>query len=473
MSSQDEQERILAVKKLSILDTKNDHDFDDLVKLATLIFDVQIATVTILDSHRQWFKASEGLEVKETPRDISFCTHAIQESEPLIVNNTALDDRFSSNPLVTSKPHLAFYAGIPIRDSNHFAIGTFCIMDSKPRQLTEKQINILKKLASQAENLILLRIERNKYRELNMEIESLYSELAKSEERWQFAIDGSGDGVWDWDIQNNQTYLSKRMLGYADGEIANTFEGWASLIHPEDYDDVVNKLNNHLSKITVDFKSEHRMLCKDKSYKWISIKGIIVSYDEDGHPKRMAGTYSDISGDKKIEEVMWRQANYDLLTGLPNRRLFFDRLKEDIKKASRANQKFALLFIDLDGFKAVNDRYGHKAGDSLLIQVSQRITQCIRESDTFARLAGDEFTIITRNISSNDCLTVVMNKILQVINTPFQLGVHNVTISASIGVSIFPDNSTDSDDLVSMADSAMYVAKANGKNCWSFSQEFK
>jgi diguanylate cyclase (GGDEF)-like protein len=181
----------------------------------------------------------------------------------------------------------------------------------------------------------------------------------------------------------------------------------------------------------------------------------------------MVGTHTDISKSKESEEIVWKQANFDALTGLPNRRMFFDRLNEEIKRASRRNGLFAMMFLDLDGFKQVNDQLGHQAGDELLVQVSERIGQTIRDSDTFARLGGDEFTIILSNIESLLYIDKVAAKILKVLNEPFMLGTKQAKISASIGISIYPDHGKDSDTLISLADTAMYDAKAKGKNCWA------
>jgi diguanylate cyclase (GGDEF)-like protein/PAS domain S-box-containing protein len=469
MNDLQELERLSAVQNLEILDTDNESDFDDLVKLAALIFNVPISTVTIIDSHRQWFKASVGLSIQQTPREISFCHYAIQQDEPLIVSDTKNDARFANNPLVTNQPHLAFYAGVPLRNSAELAIGTFCIMDNRPKDLTAEQIEILKILAHQAVKLLELRSERNKYRDLVLEKDVINQKLEEIKQRWEFAIEGSGDGVWDWNIQTNQTFFSKRwkeMLGYDTHEILGNFATWQSLIHKEDMPNVMKMLNEHLHKKTNEYKIELRMLCKDGTYKWILSRGLIVEFDPGGLPIRMVGTHTDISTRKQTEEMIWRQANFDSLTGLANRRMFFDRLKEEIKKANRTNTKFALMFVDLDGFKEVNDQFGHKAGDSLLIQVVQRVQGCIRECDTFSRLGGDEFTIIVTDTQKSEALDFVATKILDVINKPFQLGVNNATISASIGITIYPDKTNNIDSLISQADAAMYKAKTQGKNRW-------
>lgn len=473
MDNKLEQKRLDAVRYLEILDTAAESDFDDLVKLAAMIFEVPISTVTILDEDRQWFKAALGLPVKQTPREISFCTHAIEQTEPMVIADTAQDPRFAQSPLVKQAPNLGFYAGVPLRTSDDLAIGTFCIMDQKPRQLTARELDILKILANQATKLLDLRLERNKYRDLVAEKELVNRALIETEQRWKFALEGVGDGVWDWDINSEKVVFSKtwyQMLGYTENELAEHKDTWLSLIHKDDIEKAVQTLNNYISKKTSEYLLEHRLLCKDQSYKWVLTRGMVVEWNSDGSPKRMVGTHTDINERKQSEDAIWRQANFDSLTGLPNRRMFFDRLKEEIKKSARKKNLFALMFIDLDGFKEVNDQFGHQAGDELLKAVAHKISGCIRTSDTFARLGGDEFTIILSNIEHTDACNLVAKKILKLINTPFELSLGKVTISASIGISVYPQDGATSDKLISVADSAMYDAKAQGKNCWEYAK---
>lgn len=465
-----EARRMAAVREIDILDSAPETDFDDIVKLAALIFKVPISTVTILDVHRQWFKAAIGLPVKETPREISFCTHAIEQMEPLVVEDTAKDQRFSKNPLVTESPKLGFYAGVPLRNSENQAIGTFCIMDTLPRALSDHELEILKIFANQVMKLLELRFERNRLKQLMTERNLLYKDLEESEQRWKFALEGAGDGVWDWNVKSGQMFFSKRwkeMLGYGDNdELLAHYNTWLSCIHEEDVTVAQQNLKDHLDQRSEGFRAEYRVLCKDNRWLWVLSRGVVVQRDAEGQPIRMVGTHTDISERKETEELIWKQANFDALTGLPNRRMFFHRLKEEIKRALRAKQVFALIFIDLDGFKEVNDASGHQVGDELLIEISKRLTQCIRQSDTLARLGGDEFTIILGALENRVAVEAIANKLLKTLNAPIQLNSHTASISASVGIAIFPDHGDDGDSLISRADTAMYEAKAQGKNCW-------
>ena len=176
----------------------------------------------------------------------------------------------------------------------------------------------------------------------------------------------------------------------------------------------------------------------------------------------------DITDRKASEELSWHKANYDLLTGLPNRRLFEDRLDQDIKVSKRTGLPIALMFIDLDYFKEVNDMHGHAAGDELLLQIAKRLSGCIREADTVARLGGDEFTVILNEIETVDQIEMLSKKIVQELANPFELKVATVNISCSLGVSFFPKDATSSEQLIKNADAAMYKAKGAGRNQVSF-----
>jgi len=466
---QKEAKRLQAVHELDILDTAPETDFDDIVRLAAMIFKVPISTVTILDAHRQWFKSALGLDVRETARDISFCTHAIEQSAPFIVENAKTDPRFAENPLVVDSPHLGFYAGVPLLNSEKMAIGTFCIMDRMPRALTPEEIDILQILANQVMALLELRHERNWLKELLAELDRIYKTLRESEQRWSFALEGSGDGVWDWQVDTDEVFFSKRwkaMLGYAEHEFPNSYEAWYGIVHPQDIAETRARLRAHLNGDAEGYRIEYRIRRKDGEWLWVLTRGLVVERDKSGKPLRMVGTHTDISQRKQSEDLIWRQANFDALTGLPNRRMFFDRLSQEIARATRGRQMFAVLFIDLDGFKQVNDALGHRAGDELLVEVSQRLACCIRKSDTLARLGGDEFIVILSSLKQQSSAERIADKILKAMNRPFNLGGKQAEVSASIGISMFPLHGLDGDSLISRADTAMYDAKEIGKNCW-------
>jgi diguanylate cyclase (GGDEF)-like protein/PAS domain S-box-containing protein len=198
---------------------------------------------------------------------------------------------------------------------------------------------------------------------------------------------------------------------------------------------------------------------------WLSINAV---YDGKGEAQSWVAQFSDITDKKDAEQLIWRQANFDHLTGLPNRRMFLDRLGEEIKKSKRSGLPMALLFLDLDHFKLVNDSLGHDMGDLLLQQAAGRLRECVRESDTISRLGGDEFTLILTNLSDSDRVGAIAQKILWKLTEPFTLGNEQAFVSASIGITLYPADAGDAEGLLKNADQAMYGSKKAGRGRYQY-----
>jgi diguanylate cyclase (GGDEF)-like protein/PAS domain S-box-containing protein len=198
---------------------------------------------------------------------------------------------------------------------------------------------------------------------------------------------------------------------------------------------------------------------------WLSIN--TVRNMDDGVSCHIA-LFSDITERKQSEDLVWRQANFDTLTGLPNRRMFRDRLEQEIMKSQRANLPLALLLVDLDEFKEVNDTLGHDMGDILLKEAALRIAHCVRVSDTVARLGGDEFTVVLSELADTSHIEDIALKIINRLSEPFHLHSKQVFISASIGITLYPDDAANLESLMKNADQAMYLSKQLGRNCFSY-----
>lgn len=296
-------------------------------------------------------------------------------------------------------------------------------------------------------------------------------EARLSAERFELALEGSGDGVWDWDMRADSVYFSprwKEILGHSEDEIGSSAVEWEHRLHPQDRAAALAALDACLQGRKTAFSSEHRLRCRNGEWKWVLTRAKVVERDQEGKPLRMTGTMSDISRRRMSEERIWQHANFDMLTNLPNRRLFRDRLEQEVKKAQRSGQQLGLLFIDLDRFKEVNDLLGHDAGDLLLTQASHRLAGCVRDSDTVARLGGDEFTVILPGIESLESVAKVADKILRSLSKPFQLGNEVAYLSASVGITIFPTDAAEPEELIRNADQAMYGAKHAGRNQFSY-----
>ena len=300
--------------------------------------------------------------------------------------------------------------------------------------------------------------------------------LSQSEARWQFALDGSDQGVWDWNIDSGTTYFSDKwaaMVGLRPQDLESNINQWHRLIHPEDLETVNAAINNHLGSISELFNCEHRLKTSEGAYIWFLAKGKVVERDAFGRPIRMIGTHTDISDRKLKEAHIHHLAYHDQLTSLPNRMLLKEEVNLRLSIVKRYDKHGALLFLDLDRFKLVNDSMGHHKGDQLLKQVAKRLSSCIRSGDLLARIGGDEFVILLGQQSDDRHQTAsnahqMAEKILDTVSYSFDLGGHVVTSGASIGITIYPSDGSTYEELLKHADTAMYQAKKQGRNCFHF-----
>ena len=289
--------------------------------------------------------------------------------------------------------------------------------------------------------------------------------LRASEERYALAARGANDGLWDWNLRDNAVYFSPRwksMLGCLDTEIGDSPEEWFDRIHEADRDKVRRSIADHLDGVTPHLEVEARMLHTDGVFRWMLTRGLMVR-DEAGAPVRMAGSQTDITEGKVA----------DPMTGLPNRLLFMDRLSRLIAHARRnTDTLFAVLFVDLDGFKLVNDSLGHAVGDQLLIGVANRLESSLRHTDTvtrldesftIARLGGDEFAIILNDLAEPADAMRVAERLLNELSQPFHIDDKELFSSMSIGIALSTLGSEQPEDYLRDADTAMYRAKALGK----------
>lgn len=309
--------------------------------------------------------------------------------------------------------------------------------------------------------------------------------LQESEERWKFAIEGAGDGLWDWNIQTGVAYFStryKEMYGYADADFGATSDEWSKRIHPDDAPGVFAVLQPYMDGKPGSATVEFRMLCKDGNWKWTLGRGMVISRDAHGKPLRMIGTNADITERKQAEDTIRELAFYDPLTKLPNRHLLNDRLSQAIATCTRSGCYGALMFLDLDNFKPLNDMHGHVVGDLLLVEVAERLRNGVREIDTVSRFGGDEFVVVINGLDEDRVKSTaqagfIAEKIRRTLSEPYQLTVrrggkadtaiaHHCTVS--VGVALFLNHKSSQADILKWADAAMYQAKDAGRNSIRF-----
>ncbi|GEM_PF-2761579 len=294
----------------------------------------------------------------------------------------------------------------------------------------------------------------------------LFKKIEEERQRYALVATGSNDGLWDWDLVENQIYYSSRwkmMLGYGEKEITSTPEEWLKRVHPEDILQMTGELAEHLAQKTPHFSNEHRLRHKDGTYRWVLSRGIAV-FNPHHKPIRMAGSFTDITLHKQLEQSLEQQAYYDSLTKMPNRILFKDNLKRAFAHCQRNPQYlFAVLYLDVDQFKTINDSFGHEVGDHLLAEFALRLKASLRPSDFLARVGGDEFNVLLDNLTDTQEAVTIVNRILNHFERPFMLSGTEIQVTTSIGLAFSNWDFTSLEDLVKAADQAMYRAKQTGK----------
>lgn len=284
----------------------------------------------------------------------------------------------------------------------------------------------------------------------------------ESEERYEIAARGANDGLFDWNLKTDEVFYSEpfaALLGYSEKEIGDSPEEWFSRVHPDDLASVREGIAKHLAGESERYEQEHRMRRKDGSWVWVLGRGI-ATLEKDGTPRRMTGWLTDIAERKQSEAQLRHHAFHDALTGIPNRSLFMDRLSHALARARRNREhRFAIIVLDLDRFKVINDSLGHVAGDELLVAVAERLQTCLRPADTVARMGGDEFMLLLEDVNAAEDAMAVAERIHQALSSPLPLSGHDVVTVASMGIALGDGSTTRAQDLLRDADTAMYEAK--------------
>lgn len=303
------------------------------------------------------------------------------------------------------------------------------------------------------------------------EIESKREELELERLRLTDIIDATRAGTWEWDIQTGLCQFNHRwaeMLGYTlEALVPLNVDKVRSLMHPDDWQIALGLVERHLNGEMDFYECDIRMRHRDGHWVWMTDRGRLISRTSNGEPWIMRGTHIDITDKKQADAAIWQQANYDSLTQLPNRHYFQQQIKEALAAAAVTQQRLTLLLLDLDRFKEVNDSLGHRRGDELLIEVGQRIRQCVLPPATIARLGGDEFAIIVPEALHAD-LQAMCNQLMQQISAAYILGGERVFVTVSIGISEYPDDAVNAEEMIQHADQAMYDAKSRGRNSLRF-----
>ncbi len=570
----DEAERMEALLSYDVLDTPHEPVFQAITRLAAAITGSPIALISLIDKDRQWFKANWGLETRETPRDIAFCSHAIHSDQLLEIPDTLKDQRFFDNPLVQGNPNIRFYAGHPLETDTGYKLGTLCVIDRKPKQLSDDQKNALKELSTVVMRLFeahrktrtieqaLLQNEEQ-VRTITDNLPAMISYVGNDmhyrfcNEKVATTFNTTIDNVLGRHVREVRgEAIYKVILPYMEAALRGetvSFEGEANVGDRHYYyrthnipDIDENALVRGFYTMTFDLTdqklaelklkaSEHRLnliadnmpaaICYiDRDYiyrynnathaRWLGrpvekiinrpvrevsgenaflmlepqmaqafagkpvdfeldvensgsqryVRGNAVpDFDANGNVIGIYVMMQDSTKLKRAQEKLILLAQFDSLTSLANRNRLYDKLNEALARGKRHGNKLAVLYLDLDKFKSINDTFGHAGGDAVLCEFANRLKASVRKTDTVARIAGDEFVILLEDLHTTSEAEQIANTILDNTKAPMLFGDVALNFSTSIGIAIADINDT-SESLIKRADKALYSAKAAGRS---------
>ncbi|MGB3806268.1 MAG: EAL domain-containing protein [Erythrobacter sp.] len=462
-----DEERVESLRALRILDTPASEMFDRITALAAELFDAQVALISLVDAERQWFLSRHGFDVCETPREIAFCSHTIAAKNVLPVPDTRADERFASNPFVTGKPHFRSYLGYPIESPDGAPIGTLCVLDSRPNHFEGCNFGKLEALAKTVEVLLAAHKKSLENDEMAIALESKNMTLARANGIFQQAENAARIGSWEVDCGTLELSWSDGvyvMHGIEPGTPI-TVEDAINAYVPADRSLVERTIRNAI----VDrepFHFEADMI--SRSGETVRIQGRGEFLLGDGNlSDRLVGVVQDITESHHAKAALQHAADFDSLTDLYNRHALDRILGETIKRQRAGAETIAVLLLDLDGFKAINDTFGHLIGDMVLEEISGRLTRCLSEDIVAARWGGDEFVFIPPLGCDRDYIERLWSRLSEAVKKPFTISGRKLVLHATGGTEISRDV-IGGRELVRRADLAMYDAKKRNSGSLRF-----
>ncbi|MDQ1464206.1 MAG: hypothetical protein QOC73_1147, partial [Actinomycetota bacterium] len=291
----------------------------------------------------------------------------------------------------------------------------------------------------------------------------LAADIGHSEERYALAAAAANDGLWDWDVLTGKVFYSERSLDVLGSRTATGgIEVWLDRVHADDRPGLEATIERQFAGRLEPLDYEHRITTDEGEIRWVRCRGLAVRTD-DGL-SRIVGSLTDVTERRGLEDRLRRQALYDNLTALPNRALLLDRLGLAVRRTKRhTDYRFAVLFIDLDGFKVINDSLGHATGDKLLLGVASRLQSFVRVGDTAARIGGDEFVVILDDLAAAADVPAITRRLQDALAAPYEIDGKHVVVTVSIGITTTQQEHASAEDMLRDADIAMYRAKTSGR----------
>ncbi|MEQ9643214.1 MAG: diguanylate cyclase [Alphaproteobacteria bacterium] len=446
-----ESARLACLRDYRVLDTAPEEAFDRVTRLAAGILGVPISLVSLVDADRQWFKSRVGLDATETPRDFAFCAHAICDHEVMEVPDARRDDRFCDNPLVTGAPHIRFYAGAPLETADGHRLGTLCAIDTEPRQLDSDQKQQLHDLAS-------IVIDE-------LELRHLAERSRQAEARLTDAVEALDDGFVLYDAEDRLTICNARYREiYAESaDIMREGATFAEMlpigVYRGQYPEAIGREEEWIAnRLHAHFNPGEPFVQELPGNRWMRI---VERRTRDGG---LVGFRVDVTELKRAQQKLAELAWTDELTGLLNRRRFLELAGSECRRMAREGTRVAVLAIDIDHFKQVNDRHGHAGGDAVLQDLAATWREVLREHDLIGRLGGEEFAVLMP-LTREDMIDNIANRLR--VATSATMVIHEgerIRATASIGYAHANPAIADIDALLAQADAALYEAKRGGRD---------
>lgn len=434
-------------------------DLERLTRLVMRTLRVPIARIVLANASGAPFHWPGRRDEKE--EECLFCLHTMRRGTSTVIEDALADPRFAADARVSGAPGIRFYAGMPIRNADGDTVGALCAIDVAPRTITQDELDTLADLAQLAGGEIERQaaVRQVHFQQALLKREAELSAVIENANDAYVCIDQTGV-ITAWNQQASITFGWSALEAIGARLDALIIPPHLRAAHRAGMERYLASRQHKVLNQRIELSSMRR----DGSALQVELR--ICAIEVDGQTIFSAFLH-DITERKRAEEERKREARHDALTGLPNRRALFEMLPQAIARADRNGTVVALLFIDLDGFKAVNDARGHAAGDMLLCEMAGRLTACLRQTDSVARLGGDEFTVLLEGLSGNARAEAgaIAEKLLESIQIPVPIGAASTRISASIGLAFYlPDCAASPDSLVKDADMAMYHAKHTGKS---------
>lgn len=453
-----DQKRVQALRDLNLLDGAPDSGLDRLTAFCANLFGTSFAFVSLIDEDRQWFISAHGTEIRETSRGVSFCDHAIAAEGMLYCPDTLADERFASNPLVTGAPHVRSYLGQPIRSPDGFLLGALCVIDQRPREFDDAAREQLRELAKIAEDLINARLQSSLTAQLNQLLWRETNELKKANRLLGQA--GQIGKIGAWELRAGTLDFSDEMYAIAEVEPCQPIDAERALLfyQPDDRSRIEQILFETVRDGTP-FDYEVDFVTDSGTVKRIRCTGERFDGDR-GEEARVVGVVRDITEAHHAELALKRAADHDSLTGIYNRHAFDRDLQSRIKEHRATGTELCLILLDLDGFKEINDQFGHVTGDVVLEDVSSRLRAITPEGAVLARWGGDEFALLPPAGTPEQAVHDLALELITAIGPYIEVGGYKVRLTGTCGVARFA-REMGARELVRRADLALY----HGKNC--------